>query len=134
MLMADRTVRKIPHARIEINTPYYVGNVEGVCLIDALYDLLIGNIEGAQEPSNPDRMWNIINRVANIEDQKKENVNQVDSKLKFSVENKSPENEQKSHEENISKNEKEISNLCSISRSEFRCNKQRDWKINLREK
>ena len=41
MLMADRTVRKVPHARIKINTPYYVGNVEAVCLTDALYDLLI---------------------------------------------------------------------------------------------
>ena len=47
MLMADRTVRKVPHARIQINTPYYVGNVEAVCLTDTLYDLLIGNIEGA---------------------------------------------------------------------------------------
>ena len=46
-------------------------------------------------------------------------MNQVDNKLKFLVENKSPENEQKSHEKNISKGEKEISNLCSISRSEF---------------
>ena len=105
-----------------------MGNVEAVCLTDALYDLLIGNIEGAQEPSNPDPMWNIINRVANIEDQKKKNVNQVDSKLKFLVENKSPENEEKSHEKNISKDEKEINNLCNISRSKFinKMNKRRD--------
>ena len=61
MLMADRTVRKVPHARIEIHTPYYMGNVKAVCLTDALYDLLIGNIEGAREPSNPDPMWSIIN-------------------------------------------------------------------------
>ena len=48
MLMADRTVRKVPHARIEINTPYYMGNIEAVYLTDALYDLLIGNIEGTE--------------------------------------------------------------------------------------
>ena len=87
MLMAGRTVRKDPHARIEINSPYYVGNVEAVCLTDALYDLLIGNVESARQPSNPDPMWNIINTVANIEDQKKEKVNQEDNKLKFLVEN-----------------------------------------------
>ena len=34
MLMANRMVRKVPHARIEINTPYDVGNVEAVCLTD----------------------------------------------------------------------------------------------------
>ena len=65
-------------------------------------------------------MWNIINGVANIEDQKKEKVNQIDNKLKFLVENKSLENKQKSHEKNLSKDEKEIRrNLCSISRSEL---------------
>ena len=46
-------------------------------------------------------------------------MNQVDNKLKILVESKSLENEQNSHEKNISKDEKEISNICSISRSEF---------------
>ena len=62
MMMADKTVRKVPHAIININTPFYTGKVNAVCLPDALYDLLIGNIEGAREPNNPDKSWKMKTR------------------------------------------------------------------------
>lgn len=32
MLMAEKNVRKVPQARTEIDTPYYVGKFETVCL------------------------------------------------------------------------------------------------------
>ena len=41
--MADKTVRRAHHAKIYVNTPFYVGSIETSCLPDALYDLLIGN-------------------------------------------------------------------------------------------
>ena len=36
IIMADNTVKKTELARIYIDTPYYVGEVEAVCLPDAL--------------------------------------------------------------------------------------------------
>ena len=41
MIMADNTVKKTELARIYIDTPYCVGEVEAACLPDALCDLLI---------------------------------------------------------------------------------------------
>jgi hypothetical protein len=33
------------------------GEVEAQCLPDALYDLIIGNVEGARAPDDPDPEW-----------------------------------------------------------------------------
>lgn len=43
MLLINNTVRKVPIARITIDTPYLSGEVEVQCLPDAIYDLIIGN-------------------------------------------------------------------------------------------
>ena len=50
MLMADTTLQRAPLVKIQINTHYYACVVESGCLPEALYDLLIANIEGAGEP------------------------------------------------------------------------------------
>ena len=49
MLLIDNTVRKVPIAKIQVDTPYLKGEVEAQCLTDAIYDLVIGNVEGAIE-------------------------------------------------------------------------------------
>ncbi|KAK7095116.1 hypothetical protein V1264_006567 [Littorina saxatilis] len=41
----------------QIDTPYFTGEVEAVCLKKPLYDLLIGNIGGARRPDDPDFEW-----------------------------------------------------------------------------
>ena len=58
----------MPHARIENDTPYYVGTIDIVCLPDALYDPLIGNIDGAREPNNPYPFWKVDTRITKFED------------------------------------------------------------------
>ena len=50
MIRIDKSSVKAPTAMIEVETPYYTGVVEAVCLEDALYDLIIGNIDGAKDP------------------------------------------------------------------------------------
>ena len=49
----DNTIVKAPVANIDVQTPYYSGKTEAVCLEDALYDLVIGNINGARKPDEP---------------------------------------------------------------------------------
>ena len=44
MLLIDNTARKVPIARITVDTPYLKGQVEAQCLPDAIYDLIIGNV------------------------------------------------------------------------------------------
>ena len=53
----DNTIVKAPVANIEVDTPYYTGVTEAVCLDDALYDLVIGNIDGARKPHDQALKW-----------------------------------------------------------------------------
>ena len=38
MLLIDRTIRKVPIARVFIDTPYFTGEAEAQCLPDAMYE------------------------------------------------------------------------------------------------
>ena len=57
MLLIANTVRKVPIARITIDTPYLSGEVDVQCLPDAIYDLIIGNVPGARPAEDPDSRW-----------------------------------------------------------------------------
>lgn len=53
-ILADKTVRYVPVASIYINSPYYIGTVSAACMKNPTCDVLIGNIEGARLPWQPD--------------------------------------------------------------------------------
>ncbi len=55
--LIDNTVREVPIVKIQVDTPYLKGEVEAQCLPDALYDLKIGNVDGARAPDDPDPEW-----------------------------------------------------------------------------
>ena len=57
MLLIDNTARKVPIARIYVDTPYLKGHVEAQCLSDPIYDLIIGNVPDAWDAQNPDPSW-----------------------------------------------------------------------------
>ena len=48
-VMIDGTARRYPTAVVEIESPFISGTVEAVCMDRPLYDLIIGNVPGAQE-------------------------------------------------------------------------------------
>ena len=48
MVMIDNTVVRALVALINIDTTYLSGEVEAICLQDAIYDLIIGNVPGAR--------------------------------------------------------------------------------------
>ena len=50
----DKRIIRAPIAKIEIDTPYLRREMEAVCLEDASYDLIIGNVEGARKPDEPE--------------------------------------------------------------------------------
>ena len=56
-VLIDGTVRKVPVARVYIDTPYYRGNVTALCMKQPIYDLVLGNIAGVRCPSDPDPEW-----------------------------------------------------------------------------
>ena len=57
MLLIDNTARKVPIARIYVDTPYLKGHVEAHCLSDPIYNLIIGNVRDARDAQNPDPSW-----------------------------------------------------------------------------
>ena len=48
ILLIDKTARKVPIAKIDVDTPYLKGQVEAQCLPDAVYDLIVGNVQCAR--------------------------------------------------------------------------------------
>lgn len=58
-MLADGSRVKVPVAEFEVNTPYFVGKVEAWCMANPMYDLIIGNIKGARDPSRPDQSWEV---------------------------------------------------------------------------
>ena len=59
MLLIDNTARKVPIAKIDVDTPYLKGQVEAQCLSDAVYDSIIGNVPGARAADDPDPSWQV---------------------------------------------------------------------------
>ena len=56
-MLIDNTARKVPIAKIYVDTPYLKGHVEAQCLSDPIYDLIIGNVRDARDAQNPDPSW-----------------------------------------------------------------------------
>ena len=53
VMAIDRTLKEAPIAEIKMDTPYYTGVTQAICLRDPLFDLVIGNIPEAWNPDDP---------------------------------------------------------------------------------
>ena len=52
-ILIDGTIRRTPVAEIFIETPFYSGPTTAVCMKNPIYDVIIGNIRGARDATNP---------------------------------------------------------------------------------
>ena len=64
IMTVDRTIKRTPVAKVEVDTPFYVGTVEALCLQDPLFDLIIGNVPGARRSDDPNPDWVVVTAVA----------------------------------------------------------------------
>ena len=53
VMAIDRTLKEAPIAEIKMDTLYYTGVTQAICLRDPLFDLVIGNIPGERNPDDP---------------------------------------------------------------------------------
>lgn len=51
-VMIDGTVRRTPVAKVHIDTQYFTGEVEAVCMRNPLYEVILGNIPGIDDKGN----------------------------------------------------------------------------------
>ncbi|KAJ8021889.1 hypothetical protein HOLleu_39214 [Holothuria leucospilota] len=56
-ILLDGSVRIIPVAVIEVDTPFSTGKEEALSMENPLYDLVLGNIVGVRNPDSPDDSW-----------------------------------------------------------------------------
>ncbi|KAL1484489.1 hypothetical protein MTO96_011287 [Rhipicephalus appendiculatus] len=52
--LIDGSIRVLPEAKIELEAPYFSGRVTALCMTTPLFDLIIGNIDGARGPNDPE--------------------------------------------------------------------------------
>ena len=70
-VLIDGTVRRAPVANIYVESPYLSGEVRAICMDQPLYDVIIGNVEGAKDPD--DVTVNYDNETAKPEDVPEQN-------------------------------------------------------------
>ena len=58
-VMMDGRVIEVPVVKKKVDTPYYIGEVEGVAMKAPIYDLVIGNVHGARGQEDPDTSWEV---------------------------------------------------------------------------
>ena len=58
-VMMDGRVVEVPVVKKRVNTPYYIGEVEGVAMKAPIYDLVIGDVHWARGQEDPDTSWEI---------------------------------------------------------------------------
>lgn len=56
-VLIDGTVRQVEEALIDIDTPFYTGKVSALCMREPVYDLIIGNVSGVRNQSEPNPQW-----------------------------------------------------------------------------
>ena len=57
LILADGTVRNFQRAMVDVYIPYLCGPVKAFCMKTPVYDLIIGNVEGARNADAPDPLW-----------------------------------------------------------------------------
>ena len=55
--LIDSSLLTVSLANLNIDTPYYSGQVKAMLMEKPLYDIVIGNIDGARQASDPDPDW-----------------------------------------------------------------------------
>ncbi|XP_033101459.1 uncharacterized protein LOC117104684 [Anneissia japonica] len=55
-VLIDGTVRTLPVALINVNTPFFCGVTHALCMDNPIYDLILGNIT-SRAPEDPDQSW-----------------------------------------------------------------------------
>ena len=66
--LIDGTLRRFPVARVRVDSPYFCGEVDVVCMPNSLVDVVIGNVEGARGPGDPNLQYVSVGNVQVTQD------------------------------------------------------------------
>ena len=63
IMTVDRTIKRASMAKVEVDTPFYVGTVEALSLQDPIFDLIIGNVPVARRSDDLNPEWGVVTAV-----------------------------------------------------------------------
>ena len=46
-------------AKVYLDTPFWSGVTEALCMSDPVFDVILGNLEGIRGPNDPDPSWKL---------------------------------------------------------------------------
>nr|XP_054770320.1 uncharacterized protein LOC129278127 [Lytechinus pictus] len=56
-VLIDQTIRKFPIARVNIDSPWFVGKVEALCVETPVFDVVLGEIDNVRPAKDPIPNW-----------------------------------------------------------------------------
>lgn len=65
-ILIDGSKKKFPVAHVNVDSPFFVGDLEVLCMDNPVYDVILGNVAGVREPSDPDLDW-VADRALAVE-------------------------------------------------------------------
>src|ERR1700733_1268182 len=105
-VLIDGTVRRVPIAVIDLATPYFTGKVRALCMKKPLYDVVVGNIPGAKQPSELKHEVISGTEAGNVTEAKdKEEAHAVETRQKSRAIKEAPLRVTSELEDNVSKEE-----------------------------
>ncbi|XP_072174277.1 uncharacterized protein [Diadema setosum] len=66
-VLIDGTTRRFPVARVSVDTPYFVGTLDVMCMNNPVYPLILGNVPGVRNPADPDEEWMPVELLEAVE-------------------------------------------------------------------
>ncbi|ESO88655.1 hypothetical protein LOTGIDRAFT_165440 [Lottia gigantea] len=87
-ILIDGSVKSVPVARLEVNTPYFQGKVTALCMENPVCDVIIGNIANARNPFDPDLNWNVTFDKEGCDESTIETGNYVETRAQIKSKNK----------------------------------------------
>ena len=73
-VLIDGTVKKVPIAKVHIDTPFFVGETDAMVMESPIYPLVVGNILGARDVNDPDPEWHCVREETKQVKEKTETV------------------------------------------------------------
>ncbi len=80
-VLIDGTEKVFPVAKIHIDTPFYIGDVHAVCMKKPIYPLILGNIPGVRDASQPDKNWKPSSKSMESQDVLKEGTGEEEPSI-----------------------------------------------------
>ena len=89
-VLVDGTVRTTPVAIVDLDSPFFVGQVEALCMASPVYDVILGNINDARNPAEPNQNWTLKQATHhfasdNTDSQRESKSDRISDKLEISA-------------------------------------------------